>query len=65
MSEPSEWAWWKKCPYCENGAMETHDEEEWIICPQCEGQGEICDRCGAPPSHQVGDEWRGGCWCHY
>jgi len=65
MDEAESTAWWMKCPYCDEGRFETHDDEEYIICPQCEGQGEICDRCGAPPSYMVGDEHRGGCWCHY
>ena len=65
MSEASEAAEYMRCPYCDCGEIETGDDEEYIICPQCEGQGEICDHCGAPPSYMVGDEYRGGCWCHY
>jgi DnaJ-class molecular chaperone len=65
MSDPIEWAGYQKCQFC-GGVGRVFIDDEYVRCPDCEGQGEVCDRCGAPPSYQINEEdWGGGCWCHY
>lgn len=65
MSQPSENVGFITCPGCEGECYWIAQDGVAERCPDCEGQGEICVGCGAPPRYQVGDEWGGGCWCHY
>lgn len=60
-----DWAGWRVCPEC-RGDGQVLIDDEWTRYRLCESQGEVCDRCGAPPRYQISeDEWGGGCWCHY
>jgi hypothetical protein len=65
MSEPTKAAEYIRCPACKGECYWLAEDGIEEPCEECEGEGEVCDRCGAPPEYQVGDEWRGGCWCHY